>query len=349
MDASTKSPSGDENNKFKVVMVGNSEVGKTSLVKTLTLQLANSFDPAAFEANKCKPTVGMDFSKAKIKLYVAKRDSSSVDDMITPLEQDYREEEVYLHIHDTCGTEMADKIRRDKMRRDQNKTGSVAGKSTITVPEITSGYFRDAEAVLFCYELDHRESLNALADWNGCVVERPASPEQNPGSKDVKWNCVYFIVGTKLDKITNRGVPYEPGAERREGEYGTMKESDDHLSGVTGKILDPKRDVMDVQTTSAKTGHMVSSLFEEVAKRCYCARKGWAPGSYRCITGSQMRRLDLMSDAAKTALRDVASRTPGGGVATRVSSPGARVTVTSARSADKNTSTENNIVSCCGN
>ncbi len=92
-------------------------------------------------------------------------------------------------------------------------------------------YFKEADAVMMCYDITNKSSLNNLELWNiKCEV-----PER----------AVKVLVGCKCDLEDQRAVP-ETEAKERVGVFGQEVE---HFE------------------TSAKTGHNVENVFNLVASK----------------------------------------------------------------------------------
>jgi Ras-related protein Rab-24 len=196
---------------MKVVFLGMSDVGKTSLVERF---LAGQWNP------KPGTTVGAAFGAKKVE----------VPGYPTP---------ITLGIWDTAGAGTFKFKVSCIGRSDTSIVRTLCWKMTFCIwteryESMSRIYYRSARAACVCYDITNKESFRKVKFW---VDELLQNEEQ----------CAIYLVGTKLDLVTDEGKPR--GIEKSDIE--TYAKS----IGAVG-----------VFETSAKKDLGVRELFLEIAK-----------------------------------------------------------------------------------
>lgn len=135
---------------FKVILIGNSGVGKTSIINYFRYKLIGDHSK-----KKTDPTTTVDIHSLKYSFRFT-NDNNNI-------------ETTELMLWDTAGQEKYNNI--------------------------TKNFFRQAHAVIFCFDLTSRESFDSLFTTWLPIINR----SDDGGSLNVYPKCVYAVIGTKLD------------------------------------------------------------------------------------------------------------------------------------------------------
>ena len=129
MENRKSSPNENMVRDYKIIIIGDSLVGKTSIIQRY---VNNQFQDQ-------EPTIGVDYHKKVISLESSKMPDSFKGSMNDDAHLDKIMENIKLSLHDTAGQE-----------RFRN---------------VTRSYYRNADAVLIVYDITDANSFKSLKEW----------------------------------------------------------------------------------------------------------------------------------------------------------------------------------------
>lgn len=291
---------------FKVIIVGNSEVGKTSLTKTLQRIQNSTFDSNNFPISP--PTVGIDYFPINVPIYVRTSSPLRFSDRLTKLSMENSEidlastlranfvkEFVKLNIFDTAGSEKFTSLNR-KTDSEVKQTARSSGLG------MTANFFRDAKAVVFCFSLTNPTSLKRLTEWKNQCIHMPKNADDK-NSNSVSENCIFEIVGTKLDAVSESITVFKekknecyfkmdkteeetfplfvekkktnPGGDKKwestiwPFKFTEWENLEEEVLPVWNQLEYEDKEIRRLYFTSAKKGYGVSLFFQTLACSCY--------------------------------------------------------------------------------